>query len=175
MTPRLKPLPHLDDLNATNDPGFAPSADPIADERELTDAHDIAKRCVGMADVVTRASKTMTDLIERNKSIRADAEATIAAVANEARTHGKRASEIERELAALRQERAQLIKDGERRIRALSDETAALKDRLETAAAELASSEEWLDHLNEKISTQLESVFARADAMRATRSTDIGG
>ena len=69
-------------------------------------------------------------------------------------------------------ERQRIAQDGERRIRALTEETAALKDRLEKAAAELLHSEQWLEYLNTRIKSQLEDVFTRTDEFWASRRVD---
>lgn len=168
MTPRLKPLPQLDDLLAAEQTSANRALDD-AKESALAPQEEPADRYMAIAEAVTRASHVMNELLERNKKIQADAEAAIAAVRGEARSHRQRASNIEAQLDTVKGERQRILHDGERRIRTLTEETDALKERLEKAAAELLHSEQWLEYLNTRIKSQLDDVFTRTEEFWAGR------
>jgi DNA repair ATPase RecN len=171
MTPRLKPLPQLDDLLAAEQTLASHTPDD-AKESGLAALEEPANRYMAIAEAVTRASHVMNELLERNKKIHAEAEAAISTVKGEARSHRERASKIEAQLDTVKAERQRILHDGERRIRTLTEETDALKDRLEKAAAELLHSEQWLEYLNTRIKSQLDDVFTRTEEFWAGRRTE---
>lgn len=171
MTPRLKPLPQLEDLLAAEQ---ASTEDALGEVKEpaLFAVEDPATRYMAMAEAVTRASHVMNELLERNKKVRADADAAIVAARGEAQAQRERAGKIEAQLDAAKGERQRLMQDGDRRIRALTEETAELKNRLEKAAAELLHSEQWLEYLNTRIKSQLDDVFTRTESFWASRRAE---
>lgn len=162
MTPRLKPLPQLDDLLAAEQTSAARAADETRESGSAS-LEEPANRYMAIAEAVTRASHVMNELLERNKKIQSEAEAAIAGVKDEARSHRERANRLETQLDAVKSERQRIIHDGERRVRSLTEETDELKDRLEKAAAELLHSEQWLEYLNTRIKSQLDDVFTRTE------------
>lgn len=175
MVPRLKPLPELNDrstglsldtgarpsdLGGDASTALAPVSEPMAPPME---------KYREMTDSVANASRTINELVERNRALRASAESLVSSAVAETRDHRDRASKLEASLEALHSERARVTHENERRVRSLSEETNALKDRLETASAELHFAQQWLEYLQSHIRTHLDVALERVEALRTSQ------
>lgn len=134
-------------------------------------APDLGRNYKELADTIAKAASMISDLVKRNQTLRADAEAAIANARAECDAEKERANKLQAELDSALSERSRLIQDTERRLRDLAAGKQDLADRLEKTTADLDLANQWLDYLSAHVQSQLSEAIKKADGMFRSRST----
>lgn len=131
---------------------------------------DLGRNYKDLADTIAKAANTISELVKRNQTLRAEAEAILASARAEAELERERANKLQADLDGAMADRSRLLQEHDRRVRELNADKQNIADRLEKTTADLDLANQWLDYLNSHVQSQLGDAMKKAEVMFRNRS-----
>ena len=118
-----------------------------------------------VSDTIQKATRTIEELVKRNQTLRADAEAALSHSRKELLAEREQSEHLQKDIGNLQMKHANASEVYERRLLALEGEKQHLADRLQKVEESLDLANQWLEFLSSNVRTQLSDAVKRSDQL----------
>lgn len=173
MSPRFQDLPNVEFIPRAKLSAVAVNTSPSRVEtharEEFPDSisgfNVVGNDYVDVSDTIQKATRTIEELVKRNQTMRADAEAALAHSRRELLAEREESEQLQKDIGSLQMKHANASEVYERRLLALEGEKRDLADRLQKVEESLDLANQWLEFLSSNVRTQLADAVKKSDQL----------